>query len=66
MAIDLGSASGVPKDATAVAGGQKYIFVSDIAKVFNEILVELKLMNAQLSLLTGEHITDDELKEDIT
>jgi len=44
-------------------GSQKHLFVSDIDKLFSEILTELKINNAQLEIITGEKITEDDLEE---
>jgi len=53
-------------DISATKGGQKYIFVTDTSGVFKEMLQQLKINNAHLSILTGEHLTEDEIGEDVT
>jgi len=49
-------------DAAVFNGGQKYIFVSDINELFYEILVELKIANAHLEIVSSEKITRKDIK----
>ena len=44
-------------------GGQKYLFTSDISKVFGDMLTELKITNAHLGEMMDEHLTEEDLEE---
>jgi len=55
--VNIGSVSGV-------AGGQKYLFTSDISKVFEEMLTEQKITNAYLGEMMDEHLTEEDLEEE--
>ena len=43
-------------------GGQKYLVISDINKVFQEILLQLKINNAYLKEIVGEKLTESDVE----
>ena len=48
---------------TNTAAGKKYVTVREDTKVFDEILTYLKLIEKQLSIITEEKLTKDDLEE---
>jgi hypothetical protein len=47
----------------AVVGGQRYLYILDpqAQETLQRILVEMKKMNVQLAMMTGEELTDDDV-----